>query len=332
MDSDAAKTIAQSSMDSVDVRSPITCKTLYGICAKCYGLDLGNNEPVKLGEAVGIVAAQSIGELGTQLTLRTFHGGGLAGRDITTGLPRVDELFERRVPKQNGILSAIDGTVIDIDDTESLITIKIRKKGTTGKKAKVVEHSVLRSKEILVEVGDSIAIGDQITSGSLDPQEMFELRGKPETTRYLVREVQRIYRSEGALVNDKHMEVIIRQMFSRVEIMDSGDTDFITGEIVDKSRLKEINNEMKGAGKEQAKKKEIILGITKAVLSGDGFLAAASFQETARVLIKAASEGRTDYLRGLKENVIIGRLVPIGAASRGEIVVPEEDSLKEKEA
>ena len=327
--SDEANTIAESNVKSIDVRSPITCKTLYGICAKCYGLDLGNNEPVKLGEAVGIVAAQSIGELGTQLTLRTFHGGGLAGRDITTGLPRVDELFERRIPKQNGILSAIDGTVIDIDDTESLITIKIRKKETTGKKAKVIEHSVLRSKEILVKVGENVAIGDQITSGSLDPQELFELRGKAETTRYLVREVQRIYRSEGALVHDKHMEVVVRQMFSRVKIVDPGDTDFIIGEIVDKSRLKEINNEMKEAGKERAKSKEMILGITKTVLSGDGFLAAASFQETARVLIKAASEGRVDHLRGLKENVIIGRLVPIGAAMRGEIVVPEEEKVEE---
>ncbi len=329
--SDAASEIAVDEKTiSVEVRSPITCKTSYGLCAKCYGLDLGVNEEVKIGEAVGIVAAQSIGELGTQLTLRTFHGGGLAGRDITTGLPRVDELFERRVPKQKGLLSDIEGTVEDIKEDGSLKILKIRKKGATGKKDKAVEHSVLRSKEVLVKIGDKIMPGDQLTSGSLDPQELFQSKGKADTARYLIREIQRIYRSEGALVHDKHMEVIVRQMFSRVEIVESGDTDFIVGDIVDKSRYKEVNNEMKEAGKERAKGKELILGITKAVLSGDGFLAAASFQETARVLIKASSEGRIDHLRGLKENVIIGRLVPIGAASRGEIDVPDEDEIGER--
>jgi DNA-directed RNA polymerase subunit beta' len=325
IDSDAAREIAESDTESIDIRSPITCKTLYGICARCYGLDLGKNEPVKMGEAVGIVAAQSIGELGTQLTLQTFHGGGIAGRDITTGLPRVDELFERRIPKQKGIISGIEGTVVDIDDSDSLRVIRIRKKGPKGKNEKIVEHSVLRSKEILVKVGDKVNAGDRITSGSLDPQDVFAFRGKAETARYLVNEIQRIYRSEGAVVSDKHMEVILRQMFGRVEILDSGDTALIIGEIVDKSRFKEINIESKNSGKERAKGKELILGITKAVLSGDGFLAAASFQETARVLIKAASEGRTDNLRGLKENVIIGRLVPIGAAMRCEISAAESE-------
>jgi len=330
---EAAKEIAEDEKtESVEVRSPITCKTLYGLCAKCYGLDLGTNEAVKNGEAVGIVAAQSIGELGTQLTLRTFHGGGLAGRDITTGLPRVDELFERRVPKQKGLLVKAEGTVTDIEEDGNLRTIRIKKKATKGKKEKVIEHSVLRSKEILVEVGDKVEPGDQITSGSLDPQELFALRGKPDTARYLIREIQRIYRSEGALVHDKHMEVILRQMFSRVEIAEPGDTEFIVGEIVDKSRYKEINKEMKDTGKERARGRELILGITKAVLSGDGFLAAASFQETARVLIKAASEGRIDHLRGLKENVIIGRLIPIGAAERGEIDIPEEEEETEEVA
>ena len=323
--SEAAKEIAADEKTvSVDIRSPITCKTLYGLCSKCYGLDLGKNEQVKVGESVGIVAAQSIGELGTQLTLRTFHGGGLAGHDITTGLPRVDELFERRIPKLKGILSDIEGIVTDISEDGSLRIIRIKKKGTSGKKEKVIEHSVLRSNEILVNIGDKVNPGDQLTSGSLDPQELFKLRGKSDAARYLIRETQRIYRSQGALVHDKHMEVIMRQMFSRVEIVEPGDTDFIVGEIIDKSRFKEVNNEMKDAGKERAKGKELILGITKAVLAGDGFLAAASFQETARVLIKASSEGRVDHLRGLKENVIIGRLIPIGASVRGEIDIPEE--------
>jgi len=321
---DASQQIEESSIEAVDIRSPITCKTIYGMCAKCYGLDLGKNEPIKVGEAVGIVAAQSIGELGTQLTLRTFHGGGLAGRDITTGLPRVDELFERRIPKLKGIISDIEGVVVEIEDKSSMITIRIKKAGTADKKEKIIEHSVLRSKELFVKVGDKVKVGDQLVSGSLDPQELFDLRGKEDTSRYLVREIQRIYRSEGATVNDKHMEVILRQMFGRVEIIDPGDTNFIMGEIIDKARFKEINNEIKESGKERAKGKELILGITKAVLSGDGFLAAASFQETARVLIKSASEGRTDHLRGLKENVIIGRLVPVGAVMRGEIVEQEE--------
>src|SRR3989344_5065210 len=320
----AAEIALDKSIESIEVRSPITCKTLYGLCSKCYGLDLGKNEQVKVGESVGIVAAQSIGELGTQLTLRTFHGGGLAGHDITTGLPRVDELFERRIPKLKGILSDIEGIVTDISEDGSLRIIRIKKKGTSGKKEKVIEHSVLRSNEILVNIGDKVNPGDQLTSGSLDPQELFKLRGKSDAARYLIRETQRIYRSQGALVHDKHMEVIMRQMFSRVEIVEPGDTDFIVGEIIDKSRFKEVINEMKDAGKERAKGKELILGITKAVLAGDGFLAAASFQETARVLIKASSEGRVDHLRGLKENVIIGRLIPIGASVRGEIDIPEE--------
>lgn len=316
---DAALEIEQAGITEVEVRSPITCNTLYGVCAKCYGLDLGRNEPISLGEAVGIIAAQSIGELGTQLTLRTFHGGGVAGRDITTGLPRVEELFERRTPRQKGILSAVEGVVLKIEDRGTMRVIHVRAKAAAGKKAKVVEYPVLKSREILVKEGDKVMPGDRLSTGSLDPEELFELKGKAETSRYLIDEIQRIYRSEGALVHDKHMEVILRQMFNRVEVVDPGDTDFVRGEIVDKSRFKEVNKEMKDKGGERAKGKELILGITKSALSGDGFLASASFQETARVLIRAASEGRVDYLRGLKENVIIGRLVPVGTAFRGEL-------------
>ncbi len=325
IDLDTAEEIAKSDVKTVEVRSPITCNTLYGVCAKCYGLDLGKNEPVDMGEAVGIVAAQSIGELGTQLTLRTFHGGGVAGRDITTGLPRVEELFERRVPKRKGVLSNFDGTVVDIEDKGTLRIIHVRKTVTSGKKSKVVEYPVLRSREIFVSKGDKVKRGDQLADGSLDPEELFEVRGKTDTSRYLINEIQRIYRSEGALVHDKHMEIIIRQMFNRVEVIEHGDTEFVVGEVVDKSRFKEVNKDVKESGKNRARAKELILGITKSALSSDGFLAAASFQETARVLIRAASEGRTDHLRGLKENVIIGRLVPVGTASRGDL-----DDLKEE--
>jgi DNA-directed RNA polymerase subunit beta' len=329
---DASEEIEKTDIGKVEIRSPITCKTLFGICGRCYGLDLGRNEPIKLGEAVGIIAAQSIGELGTQLTLRTFHGGGVAGRDITTGLPRVEELFENRTPKNKGILSQIDGTVVDIEEKGSLRVIRIKKKVMHGKKGKVIEYPALRSREILVNVGDKVKPGDMLASGNLDPKELFSLRGKDETARYLINEVQRIYRSQGALVHDKHMEIIIRQMFNRVEVTDPGDTGFVVGEVIDKSKFKEVNREIKANGKERARAKEIILSVTKSALSGDGFLSAASFQETARVLIRAASEGRVDNLRGLKENVIIGRLIPVGTTVRDDLdILKREENQKKQE-
>ncbi len=325
IDARSAEAIEGSLLTAVEVRSPITCKTLYGICSKCYGLDLGRNEPIQLGEAVGIIAAQSIGELGTQLTLRTFHAGGVAGRDITTGLPRVEELFENRTPKRKGILSEVEGTVTKIEDRGSLKAVHVRFTKSQGKK-KVVEYPVLRGMDLLVDVGSKVMPGDAISEGHLDPKEIFALRGKVEAARYLIRETQRIYRGEGANVHDKHMEVIVRQMFNRVKVTDPGDTDLILGEVVDKSSLKEINRGVEAEGKAKARAEELILGITRAALLADGFLAAASFIETTRVLIRAASEGRVDHLRGLKENVIIGRLVPVGTAFRGDIELEEEVS------
>ncbi len=323
IDAESAKAIDESGLPALEVRSPITCKTLYGICSKCYGLDLGRNEPVKLGEAVGIVAAQSIGELGTQLTLRTFHTGGVAGRDITAGLPRVEELFENRTPKRKGVLSSVEGTVTKIEDRGSFKVIHVRRTGVASK-GKVVEYPTLKGMDLLVDVGSKIMPGDALSEGHLDPKEIFALRGKVEAARYLIRETQRIYKGEGANVHDKHMEVIVRQMFNRVKVVDAGDTNLVMGEVVDKSGLKEINEKMEQAGKVKAKAEELILGITRAALLADGFLAAASFIETTRVLIRAASEGRVDHLRGLKENVIIGRLVPIGTAFRGDIVLDED--------
>ena len=311
---DQALAIDESSIESVSVRSPITCKTLYGICARCYGLDLGRNEPIRVGEAVGIVAAQSIGELGTQLTLRTFHTGGLAGRDITAGLPRVEELFEARSPHQEGIMAEVEGRVQKIEEEGAMRRITIKKSRAAGKKAKLVLYTVPVSISVLVKEGDKVMPGDELTEGNLDPKELLKLRGKEEAARYLVKEIQQIYRSEGAIVHDKHMEVIIRQMFGRVKITLAGDTKFVPGEVVDKSRLREINRGIKEGGGEPAKGEEVLLGVTRTALSADGFLAAASFQETARVLVKAASEGRVDHLRGLKENVILGRLIPIGTA------------------
>ncbi|MDD5710934.1 MAG: DNA-directed RNA polymerase subunit beta' [Candidatus Colwellbacteria bacterium] len=321
-----AEAIEKSAVEEVEVRSPMTCNTLYGICSKCYGLDLGNGEPIRIGEAVGIVAAQSIGELGTQLTIRTFHSGGVAGEDITTGLPRVDELFESRSPKWKAVISKVDGWVERIDKASSAVTvIRVRKKLSSGKKGKEIEYPIIGSRKILVEEGQQIKPGDPLCEGNLDPKDILAYGVKEEAYRYILKEVQGVYISNGSKVHDKHMDVIIKQMFSRVRVTDPGDTDFVVGEIVDRSRFREVNRELRGTEKETAKGEEILLGITRSALAADGFLAPASFQETARVLIKAASEGRVDNLRGLKENVIIGRLVPVGTAIRGDVGAEEEE-------
>ena len=336
-----AEEIEKSDVESVEVRSPITCKTLFGICAKCYGLDLGHNIPVRIGEAVGIVAAQSIGEPGTQLTLRTRHAGGVAGRDITYGLPRVEELFEIRSPKGKAVLSEAEGKVVKIEDKGTLKTIYIDGKVKSMKKAKrrkkteseYVEYPVLRNSVLLVSVGDMVTPGTQLTEGSVDLRQLYELRGKAETYHYIISEIQRIYVSEGSPVNNKHLEVIVRQMFGRILVINSGDSDFIMGDVVDQSKFLEANKIAKEAGKAPAKGEEILLGLTRVALSADGFLSAASFQETARVLISAASEGRVDHLRGLKENVIIGRQLPIGkmAVPISETVPAEPVIGEEKE-
>ena len=312
--------IEKSKIDEVEVRSPITCKTLYGICAACYGLDLGHNIPIRIGEAVGIVAAQSIGEPGTQLTLRTRHAGGVVGRDITYGLPRVEELFEIRSPKGKASLSDVEGTVAKIEEKGTLKTIFIEpadKNVKTKKRKKkseegLIEYPVFRNSVLMVKVGDKVAPGTQLIEGSIDLRELYDLRGKEETYSYIMSEIQRIYVSEGSPVNNKHIEIMIRQMFGRMLIVNPGDTEFITGDVVDRSRFLELNKETKDDGKTQAKGEEILLGLTRVALSADGFLSAASFQETARVLIAASSEGRVDHLRGLKENVIIGRQLPLG--------------------
>lgn len=311
---ETAEAILNSNIESVKVRSPITCKVLNGICAKCYGYDMSKIQLIELGEAVGVVAAQSIGEPGTQLTLRTFHSGGVAGADITHGLPRVQELFEVRIPKGKAYLAENDGVVEDIEDRKQfkVIKLKVSKTAVKGKKTKVVEYPVLRATTIFVSVGDKISKGDQLCEGSLDLQELFEFKGKEAVEKYIINEVQKIYASEGSAISDKHIEIIIRAMFSRVQIKDVGDTDFVIGEVIEKSKFLAENREMKEKGKEPAKAKQLLMGITKVSLSTESFLSSASFQETARVLVMAASEGREDNLKGLKENVIIGKLIPAG--------------------
>ncbi len=291
-------------VETIHIRSPLSCKTFRGICRMCYGWDLGSNNLVALGSAVGIVAAQSIGEPGTQLTMRTFHTGGVAGgRDITQGLPRVEEIFEGRVPGGKAILAEADGVVEQITPDGKVI---IRE----GKEAR--EYVIPVDYAPWIKVGGRVVKGQQICEGNLDLQELFKAAGRRETQRYIVREIQRIYTSQGASIHDKHIEVICRQMFSRVKIKERGDSRFSEGEIVDVGFFLEENTKLKKAEKELAVSQPILLGSSKVAVTTESFLSAASFQETSRVLIRAALEGKEDKLRGLKENVILGKLIPAG--------------------
>jgi DNA-directed RNA polymerase beta' subunit len=317
----------------IQIRSPLSCKTLYGICQKCYGYDLGVNQPVTIGAAVGVIAAQSIGEPGTQLTMRTFHTGGVAGLDITHGLPRIEELFEARPPKGKAILAMEDGEVLKVEERGSLKVIILKvltkkgdkpvKKATKSpakeEKEKTVEYAVPRSAMLYVKIGDRVKEGDQISEGNVDLKELLQFRGSSEVPRHIINEVQEIYLGEGAPINNKHIEIIVRQMFSRVRIKEAGDSpDFVVGEVVEKSRFLEVNRELRRKGKTPAKARQLLMGITRVALSTESFLSAASFQDTARVLVQAALEGRVDTLRGLKENVIIGRMIPAGAVPARE--------------
>lgn len=303
----AARKISEQGIEKVKIRSPISCKSVRGICQECYGWDLGSNQLVKKGAAVGIVAAQAIGEPGTQLTMRTFHTGGVAGGgDITFGLPRVQEIFEARMPGGKAEISRVEGKVLEITP-EKVIKIK-----TGPKKSDIVEYKMLSKTAIFVEKGQDIKKGQQLCEGNLDLKELFKIKGKEETQRYVLKEIQRIYVSQGAVIHDKHIEVIIRQMFSRVRIKEAEDSSFTIGEIVEKSKFLEENAKLEKEKKKPAKAATVLLGISRVALTADSFLSAASFQETSRVLIRAALEGKEDKLRGLKENVIIGKLIPAG--------------------
>jgi len=313
-----AQEIDKSGVDKIKIRTATACKTLRGICQKCYGIDLGRSAVVTMGQAVGTVAAQAIGEPGTQLTMRTFHVGGVAGSDITQGLPRVEEIFEARSPKGESMLSEVDGTVVEIqDDGGKMITIIIEKE---GKKKQQKKYNIPANSTMNVSKGDFVAVGTQLNEGHIDLKKMYATLGKEEVHRYIVREIQEIYASQGESINDKHIEVIIRQMFSRISITEAGDTTLIPGEIVETSEFNDANAEAIASKGQEAEGEQMILGITKVALSTESFLSAASFQETARVLINAAITGKKDHLRGLKENVIIGRLIPAGTGFR----TPEE--------
>jgi len=323
IDKETARAIGATSIEQIRLRSVIGCKAKRGVCQKCYGYDLGNNKLVKLGEAVGIVTAQAIGEPGTQLTMRTFHTGGVAGGgDITQGLPRVDEIFEIRPPKGRAIISEAEGKVLSVETREDKRVITIR--GVIGKlskeKPKVVEYLASLDRGIWVKKDDNVLPGQQLTEGHIDLKDLFRLAGKEIVQRYIVKEVQNIYTSQGEGINDKYIEVIIRQMFSRVKVLESGDTPLIVGEIIERGHFLEENEAVGKRGGRPVKAQDLIMGISRVSLSTTSWLSAASFQETAKVLIDAAVQGKEDKLKGLKENVIIGKLIPAGTGLKRDFV------------
>lgn len=305
-----ADEIEASGIESVAIRSVMTCHSVYGICAKCYGRNLATGESVNIGEAVGITAAQSIGEPGTQLTMRTFHTGGVAGSDITHGLPRVEELFEARKPKGLAEICEADGTVVSIESRKDNKTeVKVR-----GEEERV--YIIPYGARLNVKEGDYILAGDQITKGPLNPHDILRLNGVEGVYQYLLKEVQRVYKQQGVDINDKHVEVIVSQMLSKYKIEDAGDTTLLPGGLYSKFELDDANQAAEADGGEMAVGKRILLGITKASLATNSFLSAASFQETTRVLTDAAIKGKMDRLLGLKENVIIGKLIPAGTGMK----------------
>ncbi|AJD32103.1 MULTISPECIES: DNA-directed RNA polymerase subunit beta' [Clostridium] len=306
MDEDIAQKVSDAGIKKVKIRSVFTCKSKHGVCARCYGMNMGTSQKIHIGEAVGIVAAQSIGEPGTQLTMRTFHTGGVAGADITQGLPRVEELFEARKPKGLAIVSEVSGTV-KMEETKKKRTIIV-----ITDDGEEVSYDIPFGSRIKVKNGDIISAGDEITEGSINPHDILRIKGVDGVKNYLLSEVQKVYRLQGVDINDKHLEVVIRQMTRKIKIEDSGDTELLPGTMIDVFDFEEANREILEKGGEPAVGRIALLGITKAALATDSFLSAASFQETTRVLTDAAIKGKIDPLLGLKENVIIGKLIPAG--------------------
>ena len=298
-------------LTQIKIRTILTCRSHSGVCAKCYGANMATGEPVQVGEAVGIIAAQSIGEPGTQLTMRTFHSGGVAGGDITQGLPRVEELFEARKPKGLAIITEIAGTA-NLNDTKKKREIIVTNRETGESKAYLIPYG----SRIKVADGAELEAGDELTEGSVNPHDILRIKGLRAVQDYMIQEVQRVYRLQGVEINDKHIEVIVRQMLKKIRIEESGDTEFLPGTNVDRLEFEDVNEALEAEGKEPATGEQIIMGITKASLATNSFLSAASFQETTKVLTEAAIKGKVDPLVGLKENVIIGKHIPAGTGMR----------------
>lgn len=303
---DIARAIVEAGIEEVSIRSAFTCDTRHGVCRKCYGRNLATGDEVEVGEAVGIIAAQSIGEPGTQLTMRTFHTGGVAGDDITQGLPRIQELFEARNPKGQAVISEISGRVLSMEEQKDKREIVIEGDVETR------SYLVPLNARLKISAGDQVAPGQPLTEGSIDPKELLKVAGIEAVENYLLREVQKVYRMQGVEIGDKHIEVMVRQMLRKIRVTDAGDTDVLPGTLIDIHHFKDVNKKVLFSGGKPATGRPVLLGITKASLETESFLSAASFQETTRVLTDAAIKGKRDELLGLKENVIIGKLVPAG--------------------
>jgi len=302
-----AAAIIATGVDKVKIRTILTCKSHVGVCAKCYGANMATGQRVQVGEAVGIIAAQSIGEPGTQLTMRTFHSGGVAGDDITQGLPRVEELFEARKPKGLAIIAEFGGRA-EIKETRKKREVVVTNEETGESKAYLIPYG----SRIKILDGTMLEAGDELTEGSINPHDLLKIKGLRAVQDYMIREVQRVYRLQGVEINDKHVEVIVRQMLKKIKVDTAGDSEFLPGTTVEVLNFNEVNEELEAQGKEPATGTQIMLGITKASLATNSFLSAASFQETTRVLTEAAISGKVDPLVGIKENVLIGKLIPAG--------------------
>jgi len=330
IDEDVAESLVDTGLEELNIRTTLNCKTKHGVCAKCYGRNLATGKPVEVGEAIGIIAAQSIGEPGTQLTMRTFHTGGVAGADITQGLPRIEELFEARKPKGLAIISEIEGEVA-VKESSKKREVFVKNEEEEKK------YDIPYSARIKVDNGQMIEKGDELTEGSVNPHDILSIKGRIGVQNYIIKEVQKVYRLQGVDIDDKHVEVIVRQMLNRVKIDDMGETDLLPGTLENVFDVDKVNRKAEENGLEPASYAETLLGITKASLATDSFLSAASFQETTRVLTDAAIKGKEDYLIGLKENVIIGKLIPAGTGMKrykniavNNLALPKEAAKQEE--